>query len=227
MHDIDRTMAEFGSNEFGPGEMGMGEVGLEFGSAELGEMASPFNEMQEMELATELLSIGSEAELNQFLGDLIQKAGSAIGSFVSSPTGKALGGILKQAAKKALPVVGRAIGGYFGGSTGADVGGSFASTAGNILGLELEGMNQEDREFEVARRFVRFGGATVRRAALTPVGSNPVSVARQAVALAARMYLPGLLGVYGAAPDTSACSCGSGRSGRWYRRGRKIILVGF
>jgi len=224
MHDIDRTL-----NEYGNSEMGMGEMGFEFGSAEAGfggEIASPFNEMQEMELATELLSVGSETELNQFLGNLIRKAGSAVGSFVASPTGKALGGILRQAAKKALPVVGSAIGGYFGGSTGADMGSRFASTAGNILGLEYEGMSQEDREFEVARRFVRFGGATVRRAAQTPVGSNPVGVARQAAMVAAQTFLPGLLGGAGAAPDTSACSCGGGRSGRWYRRGRKIILVG-
>jgi uncharacterized protein (DUF697 family) len=225
MHDIDRTL-----NEFGSSEMGAGEMGFEFGNAEAafgGEISSPFNEMQELELASELLSVGNEAELNQFLGNFIQKAGSAIGSFVSSPTGQALGGILKQAAKKALPVVGSAIGGYFGGSTGADVGGRLASTAGNILGLEFQEMNQEDREFEVARRFVRFGGATVRKAAQRPVGTNPVSVARQAAALAAQMYLPGLLGVYGAAPETPSCSCGSGRSGRWYRRGNKIILVGF
>lgn len=224
MHDIDRTL-----NEFGSGEMVGGEMGFEFGNAEASfgsEISSPFNEMQEMELATELLSVGSEAELNQFLGSLIRKAGSAIGSFVASPTGKALGGILRQAAKKALPVVGSAIGGYFGGSTGADMGSRFASTAGNIFGLEFEGMNQEEREFEVARRFVRFGGASVRKAAQTPVGTNPVSVARQAATVAAQMFLPGLLGAYGAVQETPACSCGSGRSGRWYRRGGKIILVG-
>jgi hypothetical protein len=87
-------------------------------------------------------------------------------------------------------------------------------------------MNQEDREFEVARRFVKFGGATVRKATQTPVGTNPVSVARQAATVAAQTILPGLLGGVGAAPDSSTCSCGSGRSGRWYRRGSKIILVG-
>jgi uncharacterized protein (DUF697 family) len=224
MHDIDRTL-----NEYGSGEVGMGEMGFEFGNAEAsfgGEISSPFNEMQEMQLATELLTVGSEAELNQFLGDLIQKAGTAIGSFVSSPTGQALGGILKQAAKKALPVVGSAIGGYFGGSTGADVGSRFASSAGNLFGLEMQEMNQEDRQFEVARRFVRFGGATVGKAVQKPVGTNPVSVARQAAAVAAQLFLPELLSGSGVSPNMPQQSCGCGRSGRWYRRGGKIILVG-
>ena len=224
MHDIDRTL-----NEYGSGEMGMGEMGFEFGSAEAAfgsEISSPFNEMQEVELATELLSVSSEEELNQFLGGLISKAAGAARSFIASPAGKALGGILRQAAKKALPVVGSAIGGYFGGSTGADLGGRFASSAGNILGLEFQELSQEDREFEVARRFVRFGGATVRKAAQAPVGTNPVSVARQAATVAAQVLLPGLLGGADVSPAATPCSCGGGRSGRWYRRGRKIILVG-
>lgn len=225
MHDIDRTL-----NEFGNTEMEMGEMGFEFGNAEgtfEAEVASPFNEMQEMELATELLSVSNEAELNQFLGNLIQKAGSAVGRFVSSPTGQALGGILKQAAKQALPVVGDAIGGYFGGPTGATIGKRLATAGGDLLGLEFEGMSQEDREFELARRFVRFGGASARRAALRPAGANPISVARQAALLAARSILPGLYGMYTQVQEPAACTCGSGRSGRWYRRGRKIILVGF
>ncbi|WP_243373116.1 hypothetical protein [Geotalea sp. SG265] len=214
MHDIDRTW-----NEFGSGEMEMGETGFEFGQeiGQSGETSSPFSEMQEMELAAELLSVNNESELNNFLGSLIRKAGSAVGSFISSPAGQALGGILKQAAKKALPVVGSAIGGYFGGSTGANIGGKLASSAGKALGLELEGMSQEDREFEVARHFVRFGGATVKKVLQTSAFS-PQAVNRAAVA-AAQQYLPGLIG--GATP---AHSCG--RGGRWYRRGNKVILVG-
>lgn len=224
MHDIDRTL-----NEFGSGEMEMGETGFEF-EAESGlgqEIASPFNEIQEMELASELLTLNSEAELNYFLGNLIGKAASAARTFVSSPTGKALGGILKQAAKQALPVVGGAIGGYFGGSGGADMGGRFGRAAGDLMGLEMESMNQEDREFEVARRFVKFAGATVRRTSQMPSGIMPSAAVRQAAAAAAQRYLPILAGMAAAEQPPASCSCGSARSGRWYRRGRKIILVGF
>lgn len=226
MHDIDRTMSEFESGEMGE----TGEMGYEFGNAEAafsGEAESPFNEVQEMELANELLGISSEYELNNFLGDLVGKAARAAGTFLSSPTGKALGGILKKAAKKALPVVGGAVGGYFGGSTGSSVGSRIGSAAGDLLGLEMGEMNQEDREYEMARRFVRFAGSTVRRASRFPSGMHPLSAARRAAAYSARLYLPDLLGDGPEEQAAAPCSCGGSRSGRWYRRGRKIILVGF
>jgi len=87
---------EYGETEW-PGETG--ESGV-------------FSETEEMELAAELLGVASEQELDRFLGSLIQRAGRAVGQFVKSPTGQALGGILKGAAKQALPVVGSALGGY-------------------------------------------------------------------------------------------------------------------
>lgn len=211
MHDIDRTW-----NELGQGEMDSGETEYGFGETEFDEISSPFSEMQEMDLASELLSVSSEEELNYFLGNLIKKAGQAAGKFVSSPTGKALGGILKQAAKKALPVVGSAIGGYFGGSSGADFGGKLASSAGKAFGLEMEGMDQEDQEFETARRFIKMSGAAVGKAVQNP-GIDP----RQAVSQAAQRYLPYLSG-----RGNGQQQGGGGRSGRWYRRGKKIILVG-
>jgi uncharacterized protein (DUF697 family) len=223
MHDIDRTLNEFGSSEIESGEMEF-EFEAETGFGQ--EIASPFNEIQEMELASELLTLNSEAELNYFLGNLIGKAASAARTFVSSPTGQALGGTLKQAAKKALPVVGGAIGNYFGGSSGANIGSRVGNAAGDLFGLEMEAMNQEDREFEVARRFVKFAGATVKRSAQTPAGIQPTAAVRQAAAIAAQRYLPILAGIAAADQPPVACNCGSGRSGHWYRRGRKIILVG-
>ena len=85
MHDIDRTQMEFGN----------AMESFEF-TAETGV----FNENEQMELAAELLEITNEQEMDRFLGDLISRAGSAVGKFVSSPTGQALGGLLKGAAKK-------------------------------------------------------------------------------------------------------------------------------
>ena len=103
MHNLDRTQVGFGQ-ELGEFECSSGET--------LGE-----NELQE--LAAELMEVSDEAELDNFLGDLISKAGSAVGKFVSSPTGQALTGALKSAAKQLLPMAGKAVGGYFGGATGA------------------------------------------------------------------------------------------------------------
>ena len=110
--------------------------------------------------------------MEQFLGDLIKKAGSAIGKFVRSPVGNALGGILKGAAKAALPVVGGALGTLVGGPAGGALGSTLASKAGQIFGLELEGLSGEDREFEVARRFTQFAGEAAKNAALALKPAN-------------------------------------------------------
>lgn len=175
-----------------------------------------FNESEEMELAAELLEVRDEAELEQFLGDLIKKAGNAIGKVVKSPIGKAIGGVLKAAAKKALPLAGSALGGMVGGPLGAQLGGGLASMAGSALGLELEGLSHEDQEFEAAKQFVRFAGDTVKNAVAQPQ-ANPVAAAGAGAKQAAQVHAPGLLG---------SGSPGGAASGRWVRRGGKIIVMG-
>src|SRR5215471_21870682 len=116
---------ELGESEFG--EAGFGELGeSEFGEAGFGELGeeeqflegilgsllgggeveTPLSEMQEAQLASELLEISSEQELEQFLGNIVK----GIGGFLRSPVGRSLGGILKNVAKRALPAVGGALG---------------------------------------------------------------------------------------------------------------------
>src|SRR5437016_4652914 len=89
------------------------------GEVETFETAEELDETEEMELASEFLEITDETELDQFIGRLIKRAGRAVGQFVRSDAGRALGGILKGAAKKVLPVLGGAIGGYVGGPAGS------------------------------------------------------------------------------------------------------------
>jgi hypothetical protein len=208
MHDIDRTQMEFNETET-----------FEF-NAETGV----FNESQELELAAELLEITNEAELDHFLGDLISKAGQAVGQFVSSPTGQALGGLLKGAAKKVLPAAGQAIGGYFGGSTGAQIGGRLASAASNLFEAEAE-----DRELDAAKGFIRLAGDAVKNATAAPPGANPRQVATTALTQAAQVHAPGLITPPpGAAPAMAGMDPHGGRphTGRWIRRGNKIVLHG-
>lgn len=147
------------------------------------------NEADELELAAELLEITNDGELDQFLGKLIRRVGRGVRSVVKSPLGRALGGVLKPLAKAALPIAGRAVGTFFGGPVGGAIGGKLASTAGQMFGLELEGLSAEDREFEVARRYVRFAGATTRNALRAPA-ANPQAVAKKAAAAAARRFAP-------------------------------------
>jgi hypothetical protein len=233
MHDIDRTQGEFAGEsqgeygqelgtelfEFGQ-ETGESSGAFEFG-AEIQESESPFNEVQEMELASELLEIQSEAELDQFLGKLIKSATKAVGGFVRSPVGRALGGALKSVAKKALPLAGAALGNLVLPGVGGAIGGQLASAASNLFELELEGLSQEDREFEVAKQYVRLAGAAARNAVQQPQTAQPSRAASQALSSAARTFAPGLL-----RPGMGALPGPRLRSGRWVRRGRTIVLFG-
>ena len=212
MHNIDRLVAYEPESEYYESV-----VGEEEGAFETDEV---FNEDELNEWAAELLEVSNEEELDRFLGGLIRGAGNAIGSFVKSPTAQALGGILKGAARQSLPVIGSAIGGHFGGATGSQIGGRLASAAGRIFGLEAEGLSPEDRDLEVARQFVRFASTAVQNAAAG--AGDPRQVATDAVATAARNYAPGLIAPR---PDASG-SRPRGRSGRWIRRGNRIVLMG-
>jgi uncharacterized protein (DUF697 family) len=229
MHDIDRTQAEYWGEMEYEGEYDgeyEGEYDGEY-EGEYDEAEGIFDEADEMELAAELLEVNDEAELDQFLGKLIRKAGKALGQVVRSPVGKAVGGMLKGVVKKALPIAGGALGNMVLPGVGGAVGSQLASTAGSMFGLELEGMSAEDQEFEVARRIVRLGGEAVRQAADQPAGP-PAQVAKAAVAAAAQQHAPGLPSQATARRNGSGGGAprGGSASGRWVRRGDKVILFG-
>ena len=138
MHDLDRTLLETESSAAFPypGELGSAEF------------AGPLFPAQEMEFASQLLEVSNDHELEQFLGDVLK----TVGRFASSDTGRAVGGLLKSAVKQALPAVGRAAGNWVS-QGGGDLGSQLASQAGQLLGLELEGLSGEDREFEASRQW--------------------------------------------------------------------------
>ena len=146
-----------------------------------------------MALTAELLEITNEEELNYFLGDLVKRAAEPIGKVVRSPVGQAIGGVLKSAAKEALPLAGTAIGTYFGGPLGAKIGSGLAQAAGSALGLEAEALNQEDRQYEGAKQFVRFAGDTVKNAMTAPASQDPKVAAQAAAVQAAKTLAPVLL----------------------------------
>lgn len=194
------------SGEYGElsGEYGelSGEYGELSGEAFLGDIVGglfgEMSETQELELASELLEIGNEAELEQFLGNLIKGAAKAVGGFVKSPVGKALGGVLKNVAKKALPVAAGALGNFIVPGVGGLVGSKLGSMASNLFELELETMNEAEAELEVARRVVRLAQAAGAHAARAPQHAHPTAVARAALAAAARQHAPGLVRQVGA-----------------------------
>lgn len=180
--------------------------------------SSPFDEATEMELAAELLSTTSDEELEEFLGSLAKKAWKTVKKAARSPVGRALTKQLRGLARRALPMAGRAVGGYLGGPIGASLGGKVASGAGRYFGLELEGLSPEDQEFEVARSVVRLAGEAAKQAAKAPAAMPPQAAASQAISIAAAKHAPGLAAGGPQQPSAS-------RTGRWVRRGRNIILL--
>ena len=152
------------------------------------------HEAQELEFASRLLEVSDEQELEQFLGDVFRAAGSVAGQFARSETSRALGGILKDAVGRAVPLTGGARG-------------DLAQQAASLLGLELEGLSPPEQEFETARQVVRLAGHAYQHAARAPRQMPPGAAARMAATRAARRYAPGLLRR-------------SGRSGSGYGRSR-------
>jgi uncharacterized protein (DUF697 family) len=186
-----------------------------------------FSEVTEMELASELLAVQSEMELDQFLGKLFGKAVGAVSKFAKSSTGKALGGVLKGIAKKALPIAGGALGSFIPiPGVGTAIGTALGTAASNLFELELEGLSAEDREFEVARAFTRFAGNAAKRASQMR-NQQPAVAAKNAVSNAARRFAPGLLSNHTQVNNyNNNYGEEGGNNGQWYRDGNRIIIEG-
>ncbi|MCI0389320.1 MAG: hypothetical protein MOB07_11235 [Acidobacteria bacterium] len=229
MHNIDRTNLESNYGESSDEYENYGyeyEGDQEFETYGEYEMGSPFSEAEEMDLASELLTVSNEAELDQFLGNLFKKAARAVGGVIKSPVGRVLGGALKGVAKQALPALGSAAGNMLLPGIGGVMGGKLASAAGRMFGLELEGLSDEDQEFEVAKQIVRLSGAAAGNAAQAAPSTPPVQAAQTALTAAAQQHAPGLLGAASPSSAVSGRRGGRKNSGRWIRRGREIIILG-
>lgn len=193
-----------------------------------------FNEQAEIQLASELLAINNEAELDMFLGGLLKKAAGAAKAFAKSSAGKALGGALKGLAKKALPIVGSTLGNMVVPGLGGMIGGKLGSFASKMFEIQGEGLSQEDREFQTARSFVRFAGNAARRASRMRPNMNPKIIANNAITESARLYAPGILRSNDWFSDSNGYGDNSlqqgteysGQNGSWFRQGNSIILRG-
>lgn len=132
---------------------------LEFVNPMTGEV----NADTELAVAAELLSVSNEQELDRFLGKFVSGIGRTFKKIGRSGFGRALGGVLRSVAKKALPVLGGAVGSLIPiPGVGTALGAAAANAAGSALGLESEGLSNEDRDFEIARRIVRVGVESAR-----------------------------------------------------------------
>jgi hypothetical protein len=179
--------------------------------------AGLFDELQELELAVRLVDVVNEAQLDRFLHDVVQEAGTASGGIVTSSNVRALNEVLRTAVHQIWQRTGVEDGEVErGGSVGAEFGRRLSSMAGPMLGLELEGLSAEDREFEAARQFVRFAGEAVRNVLTHERGMRPDHAAHHAVTLAADFFAPGLAFPWNHGPR---------QSGRWIACHGTIILL--
>jgi hypothetical protein len=90
-----------------------------------------------------------------------------------------------------------------------------------MLGMELEGLDEAEAEFECAKQFVRLAGETVRNAVESEPLGIPAHVAEAAVTTAAKIYAPALP----ISPAPTAAAQQPPRTGRWVRRGDQIIAL--
>ena len=187
-----------------------------------GEMESEMSEEEEMELALELMAVSSKAELDQFLGKLLKgawkgfkKVGSVVGKIA-----RPLGGVLKSIAKTALPLVGGALGSFIPiPGVGTAVRSALGGAISKALEMETESLSGEDRELEIARRFVRIATAAARQAAAAPSAMDGELAANQAVTAAARKNLPRFQF------DASGTTASAGaQQGRWIRHGHEVVV---
>ncbi len=213
MHDLDRTLRSYESEGTEPELFESGELYQEIYGEDGSQGETSDHELND--LATELLAVTDEAELDQFLGGLLKKAGRFA---------KRLAPVLKPIAKKLLPIAGRAVGTFFGGPVGGAVGGKLGSFATRLFEVDFETLEPQEAEMEVARNFVRLATAAANTAASAPANADPNQVIRSAMTAAARAHAPGLLRTGGGAV-TGSTSRGA-QSGTWFRRNGRIVVVG-
>ena len=137
--------------------------------------------LEELDLASHFLEARAKDRMAVLLAHIIRRAGTIVGRPVSPAIEAAL---LRKLAQSAA-VVHSAL-------RLRDSAAGYPMSAGAIFGAELEGLSAEDREFEAARRFVRFAEEVAGAAARAAPGVNPGATAERAERLAARRLAPGL-----------------------------------
>jgi hypothetical protein len=151
-------------------------------------MINTSGETENVTKAWELLDVTSEAELRKFLGELVA-AGARRSGGLSGDVRQALIDRLAETAQWTVPTLTAILG------AGPAVGGWQASPtamASQVYGLSLEGISAEDRDYEIARQFVRFAQAGTTAAAHRAAAAPAASTADAALVAAARKFAPGL-----------------------------------
>jgi hypothetical protein len=215
MHDLDRQQLEQ--------QEGMAQYGEAAGG-----VGGELTEAQELALASEVLEVTNEEELEQFLGDLWNAAKSAASSAYNSDVVQAAIPGLKAVGAAVLPKAAGWLADRYAPGTGGIASAGAQAAVDQWLKEELEGLSGEDREFEVARRYVRFADDVLRRAAQVPDRVPPRVAAQVVVRDAAREHVPGVVPFLVRLDDGGSARDGHGveaaASGQWIRQGSSIVI---
>jgi hypothetical protein len=210
MHDLDRQQLEHYEDEGVVGESGVGPIGSEL------------TESQELALASEVLEIASEAELEEFLGDLWNGTKAAASRVYNSAAVQKALPYAKAVGAKVLPVAAGKLADLAWKGSGDFVKAGAGALIDQWLKEELEGLSAEDRELALARRYVRFAHDALLRAARTPERVPPRVAGQVAVRDAARSHIPGVVPFL--AQLNGGSPAGEPAAGRWVRRGSTIEI---
>lgn len=180
------------------------------------EGESPLSEEEVIDYASELVAVDSEQQLDELFGRIFRDVTRRAGRLLKSGVGRQLGGLLKGVVRQALPVAGGALGSFLLPGIGTALGSQLGAAAGGMFEADFEGMDSEDQQLEIAQKLVSLAAGSAQRAVQASPAAPPAAIAQRAFADAAQRYAPGLVGQAG----------GRRRSGRWIRRGNRIIVLG-
>jgi hypothetical protein len=183
------------------------------------------SDVDQAELAVDLLNVANETELDRFIDRLMHRTSQAVGGRIREPVAQGLKDIFRTSAAKAMPQAARTPAlRTVSGERAAENGARFAQVASRFFGLELEGLSPEDQELEIAKAFVRLAYEAVKNAAAMPARLPAQTAAQLAAMKAAKKLAPGLLRKL-AGTESKSRAPGVSSTGRWVRRGRNIILI--
>jgi hypothetical protein len=132
--------------------------------------------------------------------------------------------MIKPLAKKFLPIAAGAVGTFFGGPLGGALGGKLGSLATNLFEVDMEGLEPQEAQMEVARSIVKLAATAADQAAAAPPAADPNQVVRAAMTAAAQQHAPGLL--RGRAGAGGGVRCPKRKTGKWVRQGTRLIVIG-
>jgi hypothetical protein len=204
MLDIDKTLAELANDE----EPSFDEEPDNEAWDESFDEGVILSDEEVSELAVELANVQDEADLEEFIGNVFRRVKNKVGKFARSAVGKKLLGALKSVAKQALPALAGAAGTFIGGP----LGGSIGSKIGGAISSRLE--QSDEGAIEAAEQFVRFAAEAASVAAKASPSAPANAIMRAALQRASRRHPLG------------RARTGLGVSGRWLRRGNRIVLFG-